>query len=236
MDYKPKTNLEIFGNLVCGLLVENFPKTFLVGGTVRDILLKRPVKDIDIATSARPEQAAEILKNHFIDFNLGFKNLGIVVAKKDSFTATVATLRKEQYSDSRYPKIVFVNDPKTDSQRRDFTINALYLSAKTGKILDFYTGIKDLKTKKIRFVGEPLKKISQDPLRIIRALRFALELGFKIEKQSFLAIKKSFAAVNQLSKSRLETEVLKLKNLKKQNLLRGALQAEKNLDKYFKSR
>ena len=215
--------------------MENFPETYFVGGTVRDILLKRKVEDIDIATSAKPEAVAEIFKNHFIDFNLGYKNLGVILALKENLIAAVATFRTEKYTGSRYPKITYIKEVKKDSERRDFTINSLYLSLKSNKILDFYEGVEDLKKKRIKFIGEAKEKINEDPLRIVRALRFALELNFKIENQSFLAIKNKLSQTKLITKSRLHFELEKIQNLENKKKLLLSLQDEKNLDKFFKT-
>jgi tRNA nucleotidyltransferase (CCA-adding enzyme) len=233
--YQPKNSLEKFGQEIYFLLVENFPETYFVGGTVRDILLNRKVEDIDIATSAKPEAVAEILKNHFIDFNLGYKNLGVILALKENLIAAVATFRAEKYTGSRYPKITYIKEVKKDSERRDFTINSLYLSLKSNKILDFYKGVEDLKKKRIKFIGEAKEKINEDPLRIVRALRFALELNFKIEKQSFLAIKNKLSQTKLITKSRLQFELDKIKNSDSKKRLLLSLKDEKNLDKFFKT-
>lgn len=234
--YKPKNSLEKFGQEVYFLLVENFPETYLVGGTVRDILLRRAVEDMDIATSAKPEAVAEILKNHFIDFNLGYKNLGIILAIREKESAAIATFRTEEYTGSRYPKIKFITDVKKDSERRDFTINSLYLSLKTHTILDFHGGVNDIKAKRIKFIGDAKVKIQEDPIRIARALRFAEELNFKIEKNSFLAIKNQFELIKYLTKSKLRTEVNKINSESHKKIFLKVISDKKNLDKYFKIR
>ncbi|MBL8030051.1 MAG: CCA tRNA nucleotidyltransferase [Candidatus Doudnabacteria bacterium] len=216
--------------------MENSKQTFFVGGTVRDILLKRNVKDVDISTSIKPEVVAEILKKHYIDFNQTYKNLGIIIALKEQHAIAVATFRKEAYSKSRYPKITFIQEAKKDSERRDFTINSLYLSLKNGQILDFHNGLEDIKKKKICFIGDPKKRITDDPLRIVRALRFSLELNFKIENKSYLAIKNKFLTLGTLTKTKIFSEVEKLTNLSQRKILIKCLTNEKNLDKYFKSR
>ena len=236
MKYKfiPKSQLERFGSNVYNTLVENFPRTFLVGGTVRDFLLAKKINDIDIATSAKPVEICDALKKHFINFNTGFVNMGVVVATEKHFTAAIATFRKDIKTHSRYPKISFVKTPKMDAARRDFTINSLYFSPKTGKILDFYQGLKDLKVKKIKFIGKPEKKIAEDPLRIVRALRFALQMNFKLEATTRKAIKNNFALVETLTKSKIEKEIAKLKNSSHKKIMRQTLlNPKKYLDKYF---
>lgn len=235
MKYKFKANseLEKFGSRVYNALVENFPKTYFVGGMVRDALLKRQVADIDIATSAKPVEVVEILKKYFIGYNIGYINLGVVIASQDAQTCAIATFRQETKSQSRYPKVKFVKSEKEDAQRRDFTINALYLSQKNGKLLDFYKGLSDIKNKKIKFIGEPEGKIKADPLRIVRALRFAMQLKFKLDKSAKKAILNNLALVSQLTKSKLNQELGKLENEKNKILIKAALFDKKILTNNF---
>jgi tRNA nucleotidyltransferase (CCA-adding enzyme) len=214
-----------FGVGVYDLLVDNFPQTYFVGGTVRDLLLRKTTTDIDLATAAKPDEVMQLLDQHKINFDLRHKQFGIIVAFNKSSSVEIATFRKESYSHSRYPKIEFAKDAKADSQRRDFTINSLYLSLKRQKILDFHHSLRDLKLKTIRFVGNPHKSVKQDPLRIVRALRFALSLNFSIEKTSLLAIKKHFKLLSTLSKSRLSTEVSKIKNPRQKKIMFAMLKA-----------
>lgn len=231
--FKPKTNLEKFGVKVYNALVENFPRTYFVGGTVRDFLLGKKNKDIDIATSATPAEAVETLKKYFIAYNLGFQTMGVVIATSGPYSATVATFRKDLKAATRYPKIKFVKTAKLDAQRRDFTINSLYFSQKNGNILNFFRGIEDLKKKQIKFIGKPEKRIKEDPLRIIRALRFALQLNFQLEKSAKLAIKNRFSLVKHLTKSKMEKEIQKLKKQSHRNIIKNILDNPKLLDKYF---
>lgn len=231
--FKPKTDLEKFGLRVYNALVDNFPRTYFVGGTVRDFLLGKKIKDIDIATSERPQKVAETLKKYFIETNQGFRNMGVIIAMDNSHTATIATFRRDLPSKNRYPKIQFVQTSQADAKRRDFTINSLYLSPKTGKIFDYLGGLDDLKNKKISFIGNPEARIKQDPLRIIRALRLALVFDFRLEKSTKTAIKKHFSLVKQLTKSRTQKEIKKMQNSIHQNILKKILGDPKNLDKYF---
>jgi|SRR3989344_4012507 len=231
--FKPKSNLERFGFVVYKALVENFPKTYFVGGTTRDYLLGKKIKDIDIATEATPLQIAETLKRCSIEADLQYQNLGVVIANQGRQEAAIATLRRDLPSKSRYPKIEFVKSAKSDAQRRDFTINALYFSPKSGKILDFFQGLKDLKSKTIRFIGNPEKRIKQDPLRVIRALRFALDLNFQLDPLTKTAIKKHFSLVKQLTVGKTQKEILKLNNRSHRTLIKKILDNQKYLDKCF---
>ena len=216
--------------------MENFPRTFYVGGMVRDLLLNRKVTDIDIATAATPDQVAEVLQKGHIKFDASLKNFAVLVARRGKFNIEIATFRTETYQGSRYPKISLVTNQKLDSKRRDFTINALYLSPKADKILDFHNGLADIKAGQIKFIGSPGLKIRQDPLRIIRALRFALSLKFKLDRKTFLAIKNDFSHLSRLTKAKTCNEILKLKDNKIRGQLKQIISAPALLDKYFKYR
>lgn len=232
--YRPNSKLEKFGEKIYFLLVENFSASFFVGGMVRDLLLLRPVTDIDIATVATPDQIINILQKHHISYNESGKKYGVIKAILGEKSIEIATFRKDIYKASRYPQITFVKTPKADSQRRDFTINSLYLRVKNNKILDFYSGIKDLKNCKIKFIGFAEKRVKEDPLRIIRALRFALMLDFSLEKNTAEALKKHFNLIRALTKSKINTELLKLKSKTQRKILQTVIDKPKMLDKYFK--
>ncbi len=213
--------------------MENFSQSFFVGGMVRDNLLKRNILDIDIATSATPEQVIQLLEENKISFDNSYIQFGVVVAKQGNLAVEIATMRKEVYNSSRYPKITYISDPKIDAIRRDFTVNALYMGD-NNKILDYYSGRRDIKNRVIKFIGDPKKRIEQDPLRIIRALRFCLMLNFKLEQKTKLAIKNNFSLINSLTETKIKKEILKLKNEKQKNILKKVINSPETLDKYFK--
>ncbi len=232
--FKPKTKLEKFGSKVFSVLVENFSQTFFVGGMVRDSLLEKKITDIDISTEAKPDEVVQILKSANILIDQKYKNFGVIVAKQGNLQIEIATLRKDLKSTSRYTRVVFIKDVKKDSQRRDFTINSLYLSGLSGQIQDFHKGLNDLSNKTIRFIGSPVDRIKEDPLRILRALRFSLILDFKIEKKSLKAVKNNFNLLKNISKSKINSELNKITDKKLKQLLQNALDSEKMLDKQFK--
>lgn len=232
--YHPKSQLEKFGETVYNLLVENFSRTFYVGGMVRDLLLKKKVTDIDIATQAKPDEVVSILKAASIGADYRAIMFGVVFARQGALQIEIATLRKESYGDSRYPKISYVTSPRQDSKRRDFTVNSLYLRAISGEILDFHNGVKDLKNKKIRFIGKAETRLKQDPLRLIRALRFSLDLKFRLERQAASVVKNNFALTRNLTQSRVRTEILKSKTESNRKILSEVLSEPELLDKFFK--
>lgn len=181
---------------------------YLVGGAVRDHMLGKQSKDLDFATNAKPEQMKEILPN--ADFT--FAKYGAVSMKEDGYSLTFTTFRKEGgYKDSRHPSsIIFVDDPRIDSDRRDFTINALYLDCQ-GDIHDYHGGLRDLAEKLIRFIGDPETRIKEDPLRILRAERFASSLGFEIEEESLKAINELRPLLEKINPEKIKMEQKKIK-------------------------
>lgn len=182
---------------------------FLVGGSIRDYLLGKQPHDFDIATSALP---AEIL-NLFFDekaIETGIKH-GTVTLIYQKIPIEITTFRTEgTYSDYRHPdKVIFTKSIKEDLARRDFTVNAFAYHPKTG-VLDFFEGQKDLSNRIIRAVGDPLERMSEDPLRIIRALRFASILDGIVEPslESVLHEQKSLLA--NIAIERIREEFMKL--------------------------
>jgi len=178
-------------------------RLYLVGGTVRDLLLGRAYVDHDMVTDATPDQ----IKVFLPDASYTFAKYGSVRLKLNGEEVDVTTLREEgEYRDHRHPSFIkFVTDPKIDSKRRDFTINAMYLD-EDYNLLDFYGGQKDLADHLIRFIGDPYKRIEEDPLRIKRAERFAAVLGFSLEKETKKAIDDSQHLLSALRKEKIEEE------------------------------
>ncbi len=231
--YKPKqTNLERFGFKIYNLLVENFSASFFVGGTSRDMFLGKTVKDFDIATVAKPEEVRNLLNKHGYKTDQTNQKYGVIKAKQGKRVVEITTLRKDIKTGTRYPKVTFIKSPKQDSERRDFTINALYYSPKQSKIVDFHKGLLDLKAKKIRCIGNPEIRFEEDPLRIIRANRFAISLNFAIEKKTEIAMKKNIQLIKQLTASKQQKEFKKLKSKKQQIKLQNTLYAQ-GLDEDF---
>lgn len=194
-----------------------FPKTFFVGGAVRNVLLNKKISDIDIATSAKPKQVITLLKKNNIPYSTAYEKFGVIVAKVNSGKSAqqieIATFRKDRYAGSRYPAITFSNSPKIDSNRRDFTINALYYNPMTGELLDFHDGLTDLKKKVLKFIGNPIKRIQEDPLRIVRAYRFQLQYKLKFEKISGQAFRQNKTFLKKISAARVAREINALTSL-----------------------
>ncbi|TSC65487.1 MAG: polynucleotide adenylyltransferase/metal dependent phosphohydrolase [Candidatus Doudnabacteria bacterium Gr01-1014_77] len=194
---------------ICSLLSKQGYETYIVGGFVRDMLLGISGFDLDIATSAKPFETKKILNKHgFKIYEAGekFGTIGVVSPKGN---VEITTFRKEgMYSDSRRPsKVSFVLSVKEDSKRRDFTINSIYYNPATHEFLDWHEGLKDLKNKEIKFVGSAFKRIKEDPLRMLRAVRFAAKLGFNINKKDLSVIKKNSKLIRKTSAQRIKEEL-----------------------------
>lgn len=212
INFKVSNKLDKAGLKVVKLLHANNFQAFWVGGIIRNILLKRKSNDIDIATDAKPDDIEKILQA--ADFNtkpVG-KKFGSILAIVDGFQIEITTFRAEsRYSDRRHPDLVqFIEKYFEDAKRRDFTVNALYFDPIKKEMYDPTSGLKDLKGKLMRFVGDPKKRIDEDALRMLRGVRFATQLGFKIEKNSFAAIKTRAKYIQEVSGERIKAELDKI--------------------------
>ncbi len=191
-------------------------QAYLVGGCVRDIFLGRIPKDWDITTNAKPEEIQKLF------IKTVYENIYGTVVVIDEETEDI-TLRNVEvtpyrlesgYSDRRHPdQVKFSDKIEDDIKRRDFTVNSLAVSLSGGAIkdiIDLYGGFADIKDKTIRSVGKPYDRFNEDALRMIRAIRFAVELGFTIETETFEAIKKLNATVKDVSTERIRDEFTKI--------------------------
>lgn len=179
-------------------------EAYLVGGFVRDYILKRPSVDVDICTNATPKQIQELFK----DVRLPFEQYGAVhlMYKKVNFEITTYRMDLEYNSIRKPSKIMYTDKLSIDLKRRDFTMNTLCMSSKR-KIINMFDGLNDIKRKVIKMVGDPNKKLKEDPLRILRAIRFATELDFRIDDELKKAIIKNRALVSNLSYYRKKEEL-----------------------------
>ncbi|MEO8065224.1 MAG: hypothetical protein ABI643_00005, partial [Candidatus Doudnabacteria bacterium] len=191
IDQKLNNKLEKAGLKVVKLLHAHSFQAFWVGGIVRNMLLKRESDNVDIATDATPEEIEKILSKEKILVKPIGKKFGSILAIVDEFPVEITTFRSEgRYSDNRHPdRVEFIKDYLDDAKRRDFTINAFYFDPVKKELYDPANGLKDLKGKILRFVGDPKKRIDEDALRMLRGVRLATQLGFKLEKNSFASIK-----------------------------------------------
>lgn len=182
-------------------------EAFAVGGCVRDTLLLRTPEDWDITTSAKPEDVKGIFPK---TVDTGIEH-GTVTVIKNRHGYEVTTYRIDgEYRDGRHPDSVeFTSNLKEDLKRRDFTINAMAYSHETG-IVDAFGGMEDLKAKVIRCVGNPMDRFTEDALRILRAIRFAAQLDFEIEDETYRAVAEIAPNLLKVSKERVQVELTKL--------------------------
>ncbi|KIL44179.1 CCA tRNA nucleotidyltransferase [Jeotgalibacillus soli] len=184
-------------------------EAYFVGGCVRDCLLDRQINDIDIATSATPEEIKEIFSKT-VDVGIEHGTV-LVLVNKEAFEIT--TFRSEgTYSDHRRPdEVSFVRSLDEDLKRRDFTMNAMALST-SGELVDFYEGRAAINERVIRTVGTAAERFSEDALRMLRAARFASQLGFSIDKEAIRAMSRQKALLTYVAVERKRMEFDKLLN------------------------
>ena len=187
---------------------QNGYSLFLVGGAVRDYVLGRKNHDYDFTTDAEPNEVKEMFKR---TIDTGIKHGTVTVLFKGS-SYEITTFRTEgNYTDNRHPDCVkFVKNLDEDLKRRDFTINALAADLFTGEIIDQHNGLDDLDKKKIRAIGNPVERFSEDALRMLRACRFSSKLDFDIEQSTLDAIAKLHKNVLDVSAERIKEEFFKL--------------------------
>lgn len=181
-------------------------EAMLVGGCVRDLLLGCKPDDYDVATDATPEQVAALFERTL----LAGAKFGVVLVVADGTHVEVATFRRESgYSDRRHPDQVEFSDAEHDAQRRDFTVNALFMDPETGHIVDHVNGQGDIARRLIRCVGDPRARFAEDALRMLRALRFASSLDFEIEPDTFGRLREGRKLILEVSAERVRDELVK---------------------------
>jgi poly(A) polymerase len=177
------------------------------GGCVRDQLLGHTPHDYDIATDARPEQVRPLFPHTYA---VG-AHFGVIVVHEGGHDFQVATFRSDHaYVDGRRPEGVTFSTPQMDAERRDFTINGLFLDPLTGKVLDYVDGRRDLDARIVRAIGDPVARLREDRLRLLRAVRFTAVLGFEIEPATWAAVKEHAAEIHDVSAERIREEIVKI--------------------------
>ena len=190
-------------------LYENGYEAFIVGGCVRDSILNLVPNDYDITTNANPKEIMYIFTDYkIIDTGIKHGTVGVIL---NNNIYEITTYRIEgEYENNRRPKsILFTHNIEKDLSRRDFTINAMAYNEKIG-IIDKFNGLKDLKEKRIKTVGNPDERFQEDGLRIIRAIRFSSKLGFSIEKNTLNSIYKNAYIIKNISIERINDEFSKI--------------------------
>ena len=211
-DFKRKVDIQSVPLFVSALpvlqtLKEAGHEAVFVGGSVRDLVLGKEISDVDIATSATPEEVKSLF-SHTVDVGIEHGTV-LVLHHYDSYEVT--TFRTEgTYQDFRHPdSVTFVRSLEEDLMRRDFTINALAVNDKE-EIVDYFGGIEDLEREIIRCVGNPMERFNEDALRMMRAVRFAGQLGFSIESDTFNAIRTLKANLERVAVERMKVEFEKM--------------------------
>lgn len=220
-----KLKLPEFVKKILDKFEKNDFEIYIVGGVVRDLLLKREAVDWDFTTNATPKQILALFPDGFYDNQFG--TVGIVNPKEKKKKVyygkppiyEITTFRKEiGYTDRRHPdKVAWGKKIEEDLIRRDFTVNAMALKRVKNqefKLIDPHNGQKDIKAKLIRAVGDPDKRFKEDALRMMRAVRIATQLGFAIEEKTFQAIKQDVNLIDHISAERIRDELLKLLSYK----------------------
>ena len=210
--YKNKDLKFIFKKLQDGIPEDKTAARF-VGGCVRKYLLNEKIDDIDIATVLTSDQ----IKEKFKDTNLkvietGVKH-GTLTIVSENHKVELTTLRKDIVTDGRHAEVEYTDNWQQDSERRDFTINSIYMDI-NGNLYDPQMGTVDLKNKNVKFIGDPQKRIEEDYLRIIRFIRFKIMYDIVVEPTTSDAIKQNLDGIKKISKERILVELLKILSLK----------------------
>lgn len=186
---------------------------YLVGGYLRDLLLDTPVDaaDIDLATDASPDQTLAIVRQlGWPSYEVG-KRFGTIGVSRGAGTLEITTFRKDVYrQDDRHPDVTFGESILEDLARRDLTINSLAVSLHDGPLLDPAGGIHDLRHRRIRLTGEPALRFAEDPLRLMRVVRFAAQLGFQLEAGTEAAVRQAAGSLATISRERIRDELDKI--------------------------
>jgi len=201
---KSKKNLAL---QIVRTLKKNGHEAYFVGGSVRDLLLRKKPKDFDIATDAVPKRVAKLFKKT-VPVGAQF---GVMLVVLDNLPFEVATFRTDEgYRDGRHPTAVRFASAQEDALRRDFTVNGIFFDPLSRRVMDWVEGEKDLRKKIIRAIGDPKKRFAEDKLRMLRAVRFASVLGFKIEAKTFASVKRFAPQIKAVSQERIRDELIKM--------------------------
>ncbi len=206
MTHSPRTARDAALSVLTRLRSEGHRALF-AGGCVRDMLLGRPPKDFDVATDATPERVGEIFPraNH-----VGAK-FGVMLVRKYGHDVEIATFRADgDYSDGRHPDEVRYSTDREDAARRDFTVNGLFFDPIDDTVIDYVGGRSDLEAGVIRTIGDPTRRLTEDHLRMLRAVRFASRLAFQIDPATAAAIKALASQLASISPERVWMELTQI--------------------------
>ena len=203
MDAKREAATEIIRRL----RAEGFP-AYLVGGCVRDMLAGRTPKDYDVTTRATPDQVVALFPEAL---TIGAQ-FGVVIVPQEGGNVEVATFRSDGvYTDGRHPtEVRYSQTPQEDVQRRDFSINGLLYDPLSDQVLDFVGGQADLRARRLRTIGDPFERFSEDRLRMLRAVRFTTRFNFKLDSAALEAIRQLAPQIHAVSAERVRDEIVKI--------------------------
>jgi poly(A) polymerase len=192
---------------ICSRLRGQGHIAYFAGGCVRDMVRGCVPKDIDIVTDARPEHVQKIFpRTHAVG-----AHFGVIIVVENDFQFEVATFRSDDvYLDGRRPTAVHFSSPKEDAQRRDFTVNGMFFDPENNTVIDLVGGRADLDAKLIRAIGQPTQRFAEDRLRLLRAVRFAATLAFKIEQKTWDALVANAPSITQISAERIRDELVRI--------------------------
>jgi len=186
---------------------ENGHLAYFAGGCVRDIVRGETPKDFDIATDAKPEAVQKLFPHTYA---VG-AHFGVILVVENGFQFEVATFRSDDaYVDGRHPSAVHFSSPEEDAKRRDFTINGMFYDPVAEKVIDFVGGRADIDAKLVRAIGDPAQRFAEDRLRMLRAVRFATVLDYKIDNQTWAALVANAVSINEISAERIREELVRM--------------------------
>ncbi len=186
---------------------ENGHLAYFAGGCVRDIVRGETPKDFDIVTDATPEMVQRLFSRTYA---VG-AHFGVILVVENGFQFEVATFRSDDaYVDGRHPSAVHFSSPEEDAKRRDFTINGMFYDPVAEKVIDFVGGRADIEVKLVRAIGDPAQRFAEDRLRMLRAVRFATVLDYKIDNQTWGALVANAVSINEISAERIREELVRI--------------------------
>ena len=201
------TKRQVAAEIVRRLRTEGF-QAYFVGGCVRDLVMGRGPKDYDVATDATPD---EVVRLYPESLTVGAQ-FGVVIVPREEGNVEVATFRSDdRYDDGRHPVGVrYARTPQEDVRRRDFTINGLLFDPASEEVLDYVGGQADIRARRLRTIGDPVARLSEDRLRMLRAVRFAARFGFALDAGAKAAIRNLAPQIHHVSAERVRDEILKI--------------------------
>jgi len=202
-----KSPMEKTARDVAARLRERGHLAYFAGGCVRDIVRGETPKDFDIATDANPEAVQKLFPHTYA---VG-AHFGVILVVENGFQFEVATFRADDvYVDGRRPSAVHFSSPEEDARRRDFTINGMFYDPVAEKVIDFVGGRADIQAKLVRAIGDPGQRFAEDRLRMLRAVRFATVLDYKIDRETWDALLANVVSINEISAERIREELVRM--------------------------